>query len=80
MLEVLVVDVSLAYNMILERSGLNALQAFPNTCHIVVKFPMTNGVGEVQGDLYLARECYTASIGVARGVETPRRKIEENPV
>ena len=47
---------------------------------MVVNFPTANGVGEMQGDLCLARECYMASIGMAWGVKTPQRKIEENPV
>ena len=79
MLDILVTDVPSSYNMILGRSGLNGLQVVPSTYHMVVKFPTANGVGEVRGDLCSARECYMASIGVARGVETLRRKIEENP-
>ncbi|XP_052193775.1 uncharacterized protein LOC127802122 [Diospyros lotus] len=66
MLDILVADVPVAYNMILGRSGLNALRAIPSTYHMMMKFPTINGIGEVRGDLCSARECYIASIGMAK--------------
>ena len=79
MLDILVANMPVAYNMILGRLGLNALQSIPNTYHMMVKFPTGNGLGEVWGYLRLARECYLASISMAQGIETPWRKIEKNP-
>ena len=64
--------------MILGRSSLNALRAIPIMYHIMMKFSTANGVGEMRGDLRSARECYMASIDVARGTETPQGKRKEN--
>ena len=69
-LDILVADVPAAYNIILERSGLNAFQAIPSTYHMMMKFPIAN-VCEVREDLRSARECYMNSIGVAKSTEAP---------
>ena len=69
-LDILVVDVSAAYNMILGRSSLNTLRAIPSTYQVMMKFPTANGVGEVRGDLRSTGEYYMASIGMTRSVET----------
>ena len=58
----LIVDAPSAYNMLLGRPFLNAIKAIPSTYHMVIKFPTTNGVGMVQGDQRVARECYSASM------------------
>ena len=56
----LIVDASLAYNMLLGRSSLNAMKAIHSAYHMVIKFPTVNGVGMVRGDQRVARECYSA--------------------
>ena len=43
----LIVDASLAYNMLLGRPSLNAIRAVPFVFHMVVKFPRENGVGMI---------------------------------
>ena len=48
--------------MLLGRPSLNALRAVPSAYHIVIKFPIENGVGVVRGDQRVAKECYSASI------------------
>ena len=58
----LVVDAPLAYNMLLGRPSLNAIRAIPFTYHMVIKFPISNGVGMVRGNQHVARECYSASM------------------
>ena len=58
----LIVDASLAYNMLLGKPSLNALSVVPSAYHMVIKFPTENGVGMVRGDQRVARECYSASI------------------
>ncbi|XP_052198328.1 uncharacterized protein LOC127805619 [Diospyros lotus] len=78
MLDILVADVPSAYNMILGRSGLNALWAVPSTYHMVLKFPTAAGVGEVRGDLRSARECYMASISTAKGVVQEQLEPQED--
>ena len=57
----LIVDAPSAYNMLLGRPTLNSIKAIPSTYHTVIKFPTTNGVGMVQGDQRVAKECYLAS-------------------
>ena len=58
----LIVDAPSAYNMLLGKPSLNALRVVPSAYHMVIKFPIENGVGMVQGDQRVARECYSASI------------------
>ena len=58
----LIIDAPLAYNVFLSRHSLNAIKAIPSAYHMVIKFPTTNGVGMVQGDQHVARECYLASM------------------
>ena len=48
--------------MLLGRPSLNDIKAIPSAYHMVIKFPTTNGVGMVQGDQRVARECYSASM------------------
>ena len=58
----LIVDAPLAYKMLLGRPSLNALRAVPSTYHMVIKFPIENGVGVVRGDQRVAKECFLTSM------------------
>ena len=58
----LVVDCSSSYNAIIGKPTLNSWKAVTSTYHLSVKFPMKYGVGEVQGDQLVARECYLAML------------------
>ena len=58
----LVVDAPSAYNMLLSRPSLNAIKAIPSAYHMMIKFPTVSGVGMVQGDQRVSRECYSASM------------------
>ena len=58
----LTVDAPSAYNVLLGRPFLNAIKSIPSAYHMVIKFPTTNGVGMVQGDQRVARECYSTSM------------------
>ena len=58
----LIVDAPSAYNILLGRPSLNAIRAIPSAYHMVIKFPTANGVGMVQGDQRIARECYSTSM------------------
>ena len=58
----LVVRAPSAYNAILGRPSLNALQAVVSTYHLKLKFPTSQGVGEVRGDQVLARHCYNIAL------------------
>ena len=44
------------------RPSLNAVRAIPSAYHMVIKFPIENGIGKAQGDQRIARECYLASM------------------
>ena len=43
----LIVNDPSAYNMLLGRPSLNAIRVVPSAYHMVIKFPITNGVGMV---------------------------------
>ena len=58
----LIVEAPSAYNMLLGRPSFNAIRAIPSAYHMVVKFPTKNGVGMVQGEHRIARECHLASM------------------
>ena len=46
----LVVDCSSTYNGILGRPTLNMWKAATSTYHLMIKFPIEYGIGEMQGD------------------------------
>ena len=58
----LVVDAPSSYNMLLGRPSLSAIKVIPSTYHMMIKFPIVNGVGMVRGGQQVARECYSASM------------------
>ena len=58
----LVVDCSSAYNGILERPTLNSWKAATSTYHLMIKFPIEYGIGELRGDQVAVRECYIAML------------------
>jgi hypothetical protein len=62
MVKFLVVDRPSAYNAILGRAALNELEAITSTAHLKMKFPTKEGVGEVRGDQWTARQCYNTSL------------------
>ena len=57
-LDFLVVDCPSSYNVIIGQPTLNKWKAVTSTCCLKEKFPTDNGIGEVNGDQVLARECY----------------------
>ena len=58
----LIVDAPSSYNMLLGRPSLNAIKAIPSAYHMMIKFPTVSGVGMVQENQRVARECYSASM------------------
>ena len=58
----LIMDASLAYNILLGKPSFNAVRAIPFAYHMVIKFPTTNGIGMVRGNQRIARECYSTSM------------------
>ena len=44
------------------KPSLNTIRAIPSAYHMVIKFPTANGVGVVQGNQRIARECYSTSM------------------
>ena len=62
MTKFLIVEAPSAYNMLLGRPSLNAIRAILFTYHMVVKFPIENGVGKARGDQRIAQECYLESM------------------
>ncbi|KAL0284675.1 UNVERIFIED_CONTAM: Transposon Ty3-I Gag-Pol polyprotein [Sesamum radiatum] len=62
LLKFLVVDVPSAYNVILGRPTLNTFEAVISTYHMKIKFPTTEGVGEVHEDPLQSRKCYVEAV------------------
>ena len=60
----LVVNCSSSYNAIIGRPTLNSWKAVTSTYHQSIKFPTEHGVGQVQGDQLVARECYLAMLAI----------------
>ena len=74
----LVVDYSSSDDVIIGRPTLNSWKVVAFTYHLSVKFPMENGVGEVQGDQLAAKKCYLAML--AMDVQAQMMNIEERRV
>ena len=74
----LVVDCSSSYNAIIGRPTLNSWKAVTSTYHLLVKFLTKCGVGKVQGDQLVARECYLAMLAMDEQVQ--KMNIEEKRV
>ena len=84
----LMVDCSSAYYGILGRPTLNSWKAATSTYHLMIKFPIEYGIGELRGDQVPARECYiamlemedhqqTMCIGEQRTTAEPVEELEE---
>ena len=54
------VDCSFAYNAILGRPTLNSWKAVTSTYHLMIKFPIDYGVGELRRNQVAACECFVA--------------------
>lgn len=68
-----VVQVDSAYNTILGRTTLAVLQTVTFIPYFKIKFPMPNRVGEVKGDLDIARRCYHNTL-ISSGVRVSKQK------
>ena len=66
----LVVDCPSTYNVIVGRPTLNHLRAVTSTYHLLVRFPIENGIGEMKGDQAMARECYLTSVSTEQVYQT----------
>ena len=58
----LIVNTPSVYNVILGRPTLNALRAVTSTYHLSMKFPTTQGIGEVSGNQFESRRCYSLAL------------------
>ena len=87
----LVVDCSSVYNAIIGRPTLNSWNAITSTYHLMIKFPIEYGVGELQGDQLAARKCYIAMLKMDDHLQTmsieeqrtgaePVERLEELPL
>ena len=62
----LIVDCQSSINGMIGRSILKALKAVTSIYHLTVKFPTSEGIGEVRGNQYNSRECYNKSLRTAK--------------
>ncbi|XP_022846237.1 uncharacterized protein LOC111368977 [Olea europaea var. sylvestris] len=67
-----VVHASMAYSAIIGRPLLNKIRAIVSTFHLVMKFPISDGIGIVRGDQKVARQCYVTCV---RGMSTDVMQI-----
>ncbi|KAI3468952.1 hypothetical protein Pfo_025615 [Paulownia fortunei] len=80
MIKFLVVDSFSAYNIILGRPSLNTFQLVVSTFHMKLKFPVNEGIGEVEGDQCSARRCYVEAVRKAEQKKAKENKVQErNP-
>ncbi|KAI3470756.1 hypothetical protein Pfo_027419 [Paulownia fortunei] len=77
MVKFLVVDSFSAYNIILERPSLNTFQAVVSTFHMKLKFPMDEGIGEVEGDQCSGRRYYVEAVRKAEQKKAKREQSTE---
>ena len=66
----LMVNYLSAYNGILGRPTLNSCKAATSTYHLMIKFPIEYGIGELRGDQMAARECYIAMLEMENHQQT----------
>ena len=66
----LVVDCSSVYNGILRRPTLNSWKAATSTYHLMIKFPIEYGIGELRRDQVAGRECYITMLEMADHQQT----------
>ena len=66
----LVIDYSFAYNAILGRPPLNSWKVVTSTYHLMIKFPIEYGVGEVRRDQMAEHECYIALLEMDDHLQT----------
>lgn len=62
MVNFLVVKAPFSYNAIIGQPTLINLKVITFTYHLNVKFPTTQGIGEIREEQALARECYTQEL------------------
>ena len=67
-----------SYNAIIGRPTLNSWKAVTSTYHLSVKFPTDYGIGQVQGDQLVVKECHLAMLAMDKHVQT--MNIEERNV
>ena len=82
MVDFLIVDCPLSYNVILGLPTLNCLKVVTSTYRLKVKFLTPHGTGEIVGDQILARECYQAVLASKKNhtcmvEEEPPKPMEE---
>ena len=66
----LVIDQSSAFNVVLGRPSLRALKVITSIYHFLMKFPTTNGGGQVQGNQDEVRRFYNQAV---RNASRPRQ-------
>lgn len=69
MVDFMVVKVLFGDNIILSRPFMRMARVALSTYHLVLKFPIEEGVGKVRGNQIIARECYFAVVRGKQNLE-----------
>ena len=72
MIEFLIVVYLSAFNGVIERPLLKALKTVTSIYYLTMKFPTTDGTGQVRGSQYDSRECYKKSLKLAKNEKLPQ--------
>lgn len=78
MVEFLLIDLPLSYNVILGRPTLNMLEAIPSTYHQKVKFETPNGIGEGLDNQATAKQCHNLQLKEYK-LATQAMSIDHDP-
>ena len=60
--EFIVVKASSPYNTIMRRDWLHRMRAIPSTLHQKLRFPIKDGIMELNGDQVTAKRCVLAAV------------------
>lgn len=71
----LIIDCPTSYNMILGRLSMNLFQAIVSTYHMKLNFLVNNLVGEVRGEQYSGRHCYSEALRLRGRIDV----VDERP-
>ena len=77
--EFLVVQASSPYNAIMGRGWLHKMRAVPSTLHQKLRFPIVEGIMEINGDQVTAKQCVLATVRCKKPTTREHKEILWQP-